>query len=108
MMASKIRLSDNTEYNAAWCGAADGVLNIELTDTISMVAAATVFSDAAKTASIAYLIGGAAAATFTDYTTLLDIHRDRWNGRVLIQLEKASVTDMIEEIELEIMEMEEE
>ena len=77
MMASKIRLSDNTEYNAAWCGAADGVLNIELTDTISMVAAATVFSDGAKTASIAYLIGGAAAATFTDYTTLLDIHRDR-------------------------------
>lgn len=108
MMASKIRLSDNTEYNAAWCGAADGVLNIELTDTISMVAAATVFSDGAKTASIAYLIGGAAAATFTDYTTLLDIHRDRWNGRVLIQLEKAAVTDMIEEIELEIMEMEEE
>lgn len=107
-MASKIRLSDNTEYNAAWCGAADGVLNIELTDTISMVAAATVFSDGAKTASIAYLIGGAAAATFTDYTTLLDIHRDRWNGRVLIQLEKAAVTDMIEEIELEIMEMEEE
>lgn len=106
-MANKIRLSDSTEYNVAWCGAADGVLNAELTDSVSIVAAATVFSDTAKTASIAYLINGTAAATFTGYTTLLDIHRDRWSGRLLIQLEKGAVTDMIEEIELEIMEMEE-
>ena len=106
-MANRIRLSDNTEFNAVWCGVADGVLNIELSDTISITAAAAVFSDASRTASIAYLIGGQTAATFAQYTTLLDIHRDRWNGRVLIQLEKAAVTDMIGEIELEIMEMEE-
>lgn len=107
-MASKIRLADNTEYGAVWCGAADGVLNIELTSPLSMVTAATVFSDAVKTASIVYLIDGTAVATYGNYSTLLDIHKDRWNGRVMIQLEKTAVTDMIELLELEILETEEE
>lgn len=106
-MASKIRLGDNTEYGVVWCGAADGVLNIELTSTMSMVTAATVFSDATKTASIVYVIDGTTAATYSNYSTLLDVHKDRWNGRVMIQLEKTAVTDMIELLDLEIIETEE-
>ena len=107
-MASRIRLGDNTEYGAVWCGASDGVLNIELSEAISLVTAATGFSDPARTGSIAYLIDGTTAATFSDYTTLLSVCRDRWNGRVLIQLEKASVTDMLELIDFEYVEIEEE
>ncbi len=102
-MANKIRLRDNTKYSVAWCGAADGVLNVELTENISITDAAALFSDAAKTAAIAYLINGTETAVFEDYTTLLEVHRDRWNGRLLIQLEKAAVTDMIGEITFELI-----
>lgn len=107
-MTNKIRLSDNTEYNAVWCGAADGVLNVELADAIPLTAAAAVFSDAARTGAIIHLTNGETVATYSGYTTLLAVHRDRWNGRVLIQLEKAAVTDLIEGIELEITDREEE
>ena len=103
-MANKIRLNDNQEYNAVWCGVADGVLNIELAEPISMIETAHIFTDMARTRSIVYLISGSAAAVFADYTTLLSIRRDRWNGRVQIQLEKAAVTGMIEEITTDMLE----
>lgn len=105
-MANKIRLRDNAEYGVVWCGAADGVLNMELTEAMGMTGAAALFSDVEKTGRIVYLINGTEAAVFEDYTTLLDVHRDRWTGRLLIQLEKAAVTDMIEEITLEVVELE--
>lgn len=101
-----IRLNDGTEYPVVWCGAADGVLCAELKTPMTVSFAAGIFGDSARTSGVTYLIGGTAAGSFAGYTTLLGVQRDRWNGRVTVQLEKAAVTDMIGEIEIEIIDLE--
>lgn len=88
-MTREIRLSDGTTYGAIWCGAADGVLSMNLADEMTVLRAAEVFSDAARTEKIVFRYGGDEITedVFEGYTWLRMVQGPRARGQgMLIQL----------------------
>lgn len=88
-MAREIRLSDGTTYGAVWCGAADGVLSMNLAEEMTVLEAAEVFSDAERTEKIVFRYGGDEITedAFEGYTRLRMVQGPRARGQgMLIQM----------------------
>ena len=103
-MSNKIKLANNAEYNVVWCGAADGVLGIELEYQAGMTVSGitAIFNDSSKTAAIVHNEWGA-AATYNGYTTLRSVEQSRWSRNITVKLEYTNAADAIGVIELELV-----
>ena len=83
-----ITLNNGAEYHVKWCGLSSGIIVAELLDDMTMVEAATAFSDAEATRSITYHYGEM-STTYEDYTQLILVQDQRWQGGgIMIQLRR--------------------
>lgn len=106
-MANKIKLANNAEYDVVWCGAADGMLGLELVYQAGMSVSGitSVFNNSANTRAITHTEWGA-VATYNNYTTLRTVEQSRWSKNITVKLEYADAASAIEVIDLEVIEYE--
>lgn len=85
---NRIRLNDGTEYEAELCAAADGVLSLRTHAAFTVADICAVFAVPEKTCRIVCTPDYGEEIEYAGYTGLTGILRDRWNGKILVQLEK--------------------
>lgn len=81
-----VRLANGEQYEADWCGAANGILTMNLITDESFMDIAQDFSDKTATKEIVfdYDVG---QSVFKDYTNLISIQVGGWSGNgVLVAL----------------------
>lgn len=92
---NKIRLHNGEEYQVEYCGESERILSFRIPEAGTVPQAAGIFSDAAATCEITYLIPNnlvpdqpIVAAIYKGYTELIGVLLDRWDHRPTIQLTK--------------------
>ena len=86
---TKIRLNDGAEYDVIWCGLADGIWFSELADAaVTIPEAANVFSQSAATEKITRISDTGMENTYTGYTDLLCVEKDRYTGLITVRLQR--------------------
>ena len=72
-------LSNGDSFRVDLCGAANGILQIDVIDDVGIPALAAAFGDPEATAEITHCVDDRPAATYAGYTRLTGLARDLWN-----------------------------
>lgn len=86
MPEQTITLLDGVSYSVAWCGESMGTLGFELTGEMTLLDAATAFSDAEKTSQIVFTYGPGMFDSYEGFTDLIMLKKENRTASIIVSL----------------------